>query len=808
MWQRLASLVLKYRLPLLFFIGVSTFVMLYFAIKVQLTYEFTKAIPTDNPKYIDYIEFKKKFGDDGNVLVIAFTKENFFEKNFIENFIDFNNELKKVEHVNEALSVTTSLNLLKNDTTEKLYSSLLFQKNRYTQLEIDSLKNIFLSLQFYKGLLYNSETNSYLIALRINKEILNSAARIAVVEKIQNLTTKFAETNKLEIHLSGLPLIRTIIATKVAKELKLFLLISFLLTASILFLFFRSIGSVVISMIVVLIGVIFSLATIYLLGFKITLLTGLIPPLIVVIGIPNCVYFINKYHYEYAQHQNKIKALVQMVKQMGVVTLFTNITAAIGFGVFCYTKSTILNEFGLVASINIMLIFLVSFIFLPAILSYLPVPKQKHTNYLESTWVKNILALLNNIVFSYRPWIYGITTLAIIWSVVGMFKLNSNAYIVDDIPHTDKIYKDLKYIENNYKGVMPLEILVDTKKKNGATNLPTLNKINQLSEFIASNPEFSRPLSVSEGVKFARQAYYNGNPASYSMPNQFDISFIAPYLKNKKGSDNSSNMSKITSAFMDSTRQVARLSVSMADVGSARLPDLLNSLRPKIDSIFNPEKFNVTFTGSSIVFLEGSKFIINGLTESILLAFLLIIGCMFYLFRSVKMLFIALIPNVIPLIITAGIMGWAGVRIKPSTVLVFSIALGIAIDVTIRFLVNFKQELPKNYYDISKTVKSTINETGLSIIYTSLILFSGFMIFSFSGFEGTKALGWLTSLTILLAMITNLTILPALILWMERAMMKKIVSTQGPFDLEEDIDLDKLGLENLERIEDNKPPTL
>ena len=804
MWQRLASLVLKYRLPLLIVIGVSTLGMLYFALKVQLTYEFAKAIPTDNPKYIDYIEFKKKFGDDGNVLVVAFTKENFFEKSFFQDFVTLNDNLKKVESVNEVLSAATALNLMKNDSTEKLYSSSLFQKSIYTNTELDSLKKLFLSLPFYNGLLYNQQTNSYLIAIRINKEVLNSAARVSVVNKIQNLTTQFGEKNSVEMHLSGLPLIRTVIATKVAAELKLFLLFSFLLTASILYLFFRSIGAVVISMVVVLIGVIFSLASIYLFGFKITLLTGLIPPLIVVIGIPNCVYFINKYHNEYSLHQNKIKSLVRMVKQMGIVTLFTNLTAAIGFGVFCYTKSTILNEFGLVASLNIMGIFLVSFIFLPAILSYLPAPKQKHTNYLESSWLVGILNFLNRIVFNYRKWIYGIATLAIILAIVGITKLNTNAYIVDDIPHTDKIYKDLKYIEANYKGVMPLEILVDTKKKNGATTLPTLNKLNQLSAIIATNPEFSRPLSVAEGIKFARQAYYNGNIESYAMPNQFDISFLAPYLKNKKNKDSASNMGKLTSAFMDSTRQVARLSMSMADVGSARLPVLLSTLKLNVDSIFDPEKYKVTFTGSSIVFLEGSKFIINGLSESILLAFVLIIGCMFYLFRSVKMLFIALVPNVIPLVITAGIMGWSGVRIKPSTVLVFSIALGIAIDVTIRFLVNFKQELPRNFYDISKTVSVTINDTGLSIIYTSLILFSGFMIFSFSGFEGTKALGWLTSLTILLAMVTNLTILPALILWMERAMIKKMVSSEGPFDEEDDIDLEKLGLKNLEKIEADK----
>ncbi|MET6999619.1 efflux RND transporter permease subunit [Chitinophaga defluvii] len=803
MWQRLAGFVLKYRLPLLIVLLASTGVMAYFASKVQMSYDYVASIPRDNPKFLQYQQFKKQFGEDGNMIVLGVQHDKFFEAGFFADYVQLNKDLKKITAVENILSVPLAINLVKNDSTKKLTAVQLFNGDLSQQATIDSLAGVFHSLPFYKGLLYNPETNAYLMAIYVNRDVFNSAKRTQVADEIMKLADAFGKKHQTEVRLSGLPLIRTIMATKVADELKLFLKISFVLTALILFMFFRSFGSVMMSMVVVAIGVIWSVATIVLMGYKITLLTGLIPPLIVVIGIPNCVYFLNKYHTEYAKHNNKTKALIRMIQRMGIVTLFTNITAAIGFGVFCFTNSAILKEFGVVAGLNIMFIFVISFIFLPAVLSYLPPPKTKHTSYLDNRMFRAVLSFLDTMVFKYRPAIYIVTILVVGAAIVGMLRLKSVGYMLDDVPKTDKLYTDLKFFERNFKGVMPLEIAVDTKKKNGVISLQTLNKLDELTKLVGAQPDFARPLSVVEGIKFAKQAYYNGDSTNYSVPNQFDIGFLAPYLRMKGGEaagGGTSTFTKLVSSFMDSTRQIARISVNMADVGSEKLPRLMDSLRPQVNAIFDTAHYHVTFTGTSIIFQEGTRFIINGLTESILLAFVLIMFCMLYLFRSWRMLIISLIPNIIPLVVTAGVMGWANIAIKPSTVLVFSVALGIAIDVTIRFLVNFKQELPHHDLDISATVKQTIHETGLSIIYTSMILFAGFMIFSFSEFGGTKALGWLTSLTLVMAMITNLTILPALLLWMEKALLKKAKKKElwKPLDDEEDMELSQIGVDDKE----------
>jgi predicted RND superfamily exporter protein len=767
MWQRLAKFVLKNRLLLLIILFAITALMAFFASKIKLSYEFSKAIPVNNSKYQDYLSFKEKFGDDGNVLVIGVQSNNFFQQ---QNFIAFsklNEELKDVPFVEDVLSVANAVDLLKDTASQKLDAIPVFPKKINSQKQIDSSLKIFYSLPFYRSLLYNPETNAYLLVVRINKDILNSKGRTKVINDIIDRTNGFTETTKIPTHISGLPLIRTQVADRIAREMKWFIIGSLVLSALILLLMFRSVKTTLLSLLVVITGVIWSVGIMYLFGYKITLLTALIPPLIVVIGIPNCIYFLNKYHSTYKKTENKEQSLIDMVSRMGVVTLFCNLTAAIGFAVFALTHSAILQEFGQVAGLSIMLIFVISFILLPGVLSFMKAPEKRQLKYLDVKIFTNILLRIEHWVFNHKKIVYACTLVVIIFSMFGIFRLKTEGFIVDDLPKTDKIYTDLKFFENNFKGVMPLEIVVDTKKRYGLVGsriLPVLAKMDSLSSYIKKQPEMSRPLSIAEGIKFVKQGFYEGDSVNYALPNSFDIAFIGDYLRPQKDSGAKNNLSKLLTSFIDTSRESTRMSINMADVGTEKLPVILNNLRQKTSEIFDSSKYKITFTGSTITFLEGSRYIINGLQESLLWAFLFIALCMLYLFKSLRILICSLIPNVIPLIVTAGIMGWAGVRLKPSTVLIFSVALGIAIDVTIRFLVNYKQELPSNNFDIKKTVSETINYTGLSIIYTSLVLIAGFIIFCFSGFGGTQSLGWLTSITLFIATLTNLILLPVLML--------------------------------------------
>lgn len=764
MWYKAGRFILRYRLALLIVLLALTAGFGYLASRVQMSYEFSKAIPTDNAKYVEYQNFRKQFGDDGNTFVLGIHSDSLFTVKNFNAFGNLHQQLKKIGGVEGVLSVPEALTLVKNDSLEKLQTSKIFHYPYSSQTGLDSDRTVFENLPFYQGLLYSTGAHSYLMALQLNKDSVNSKARTALVHHIERVVRVFESNTGLQVHISGLPYIRTTVANKIAKELNWFLIGSFALSAIALFLFFRSISAMIMSLLVVGMGAIWSLATMVLFGYKITLLTALIPPLIVVIGIPNCIYFLNKYHTAYRDTGEKEKALVTMVGRMGIVTLFCNIAAAIGFAVFALTKSALLKEFGVVSGINIMALFLISFIFIPIVLSYLPPPKSKHVRYLDNKVLKKVLVKVERWTFHYSNWVYVITIIVVAISVAGMLRLKSEGFIVDDLPKTDKIYTDLKWFEQNFNGVMPLEIVVDTKRKNGLfKSLKPIEKINDYTAYIASKPETAKPLSFIAGLKFARQAFYDGDSMEYATPTEFDIPLMGNYIKSANKAAGGNSFTKMMSAFIDTSKELARISVNMKDIGSEKLPIMLNDLEQKSKKIFDTANYKVTFTGTSVTFLEGTRFIINGLKESIMWAFLLIALCMLYLFRSFRILFCSLIPNVIPLVVTAGVMGWTGVALKPSTVLIFSVALGIAIDVTIRFLINYKQELPQHSNHVKSTLIQTIRHTGISIIYTSMVLIAGFVIFCFSEFGGTKGLGWLTSLTLITGTITNLVLLPVLI---------------------------------------------
>ncbi len=781
MWLRLGKLVLKFRGPLLILLLAITVVMGFYASKVKLSYEFSKAIPTDNPKYKEYIAFKQKFGDDGNLLVAGIKTDSFFTLSFFNAYTNLHQQLKKINHVEDVLSIPSAVNLVKDSATQKLIAQKIFSDSIVTQDELNLAADKFYNLPFYRSLLYsqspadNPELKAYLIAVRINKDVLNSARRTKVINEISGAIKLFEEKTKTDVHISGLPLIRTVIADRIQNEMKYFLFGSLLLSTLILLLFFRSVSTTLLSLLVVVLGVIWSIGVLYLCGYQITLLTALIPCLVVVIGIPNCIYFINKYHTTYIQSNDKQKSLIDMVSKMGVVTLFCNLTAAIGFAVFALTKSAILKEFGVVAGISIMIIFVISFILLPAALSYLPVPKPSQTKYLNNRWVTDFLLRIESWVLHHKKMVYGVTAAILIFSIAGIFRLKSVSFIVDDLPQTDKVYTDLKFFEKNFGGVMPLEIVIDTKMPQGMRS-PKVD-VHAIAffqdSFLVNQKNIAKPLSVVDGIKFFSQAaseiIVDSTYALPSMGNPLNelhrqLAQLNARRKNNEMTASDSATSKLMGSFVDSSEQYLRISMSMADIGTQKLPSLLDSIQHKANEIFDTATYKVQLTGTSITFLEGSRFIVNGLKESILWAFLLIALCMLYLFKSVRILFCSLIPNVIPLIITAGIMGWVGVPLKPSTVLVFSVSLGIAVDITIRFLVNYKQELPAYNYQVLETVRATIKNTGLSIVYTALVLIAGFVIFCGSSFGGTIALGWLTSVTLLTATLTNLVLLPVLLL--------------------------------------------
>lgn len=758
MWGKFSESILKYRVFYLLLVIIFTAFMGYNAKDVELSYAGSKILPLTDPEYVAYNKFKKQFGEDGTMMVLGLQSEKIFDVKVYNAWSELGDSIKSIDGIVNVLSIAHAYELKKDTSKQSFKLERIHPGKVNSQEQADSIQSVLNQLPFYDKLIYNPDSQSTLMALSFDSLSLNSKKRNSVLAKIKEHTDRFESETGIQLHKSGLPYIRTVVANLVAGEFKLFLILALIITAIILLIFFRSFYAVLFPVIVVLIGVIAAVGTTVLFGYKITILTGLIPPLIVVIGIPNSILILNKYHTEYMLLQDKFKALQIAIKRVGTTIFFTNLTTAIGFGVFALTSSEVLTEFGIIASINVMTTWLLSLVLIPIIFSYLPNPKAWQTKHLENKYLNIFIKKVDHWVHFNRTAIYIVTSIVVIISSFGMYKVSVNGYMVDDMPSNSPVLSDLKFFENNFDGVLPLEIQIDAKKKNGLINIPSIQKLEKLDRMISAYPEISRSISLNEVLKFSKQAFYNGSPAFYKLPSQSEAAFILSYAK-KSGASGG-----LMKSYIDKANQITRVSFQVKDVGSNRMNVLLSELKPRVDSIFNPEKYNVLLTGNSVLFVKGANYLLKNLVESLALAFFLVALLMYGLFRDFKVVLISLIPNIIPLVITASIMGYVGLSLKPSTILIYSIALGIASDQTLYFLTKFRHEQKHENLSASRIISMTLKETGMSMIYTAIILFFGFGIFAVSSFGGTVSLGILLSITLMVAMLCNLIVLPALIL--------------------------------------------
>ncbi|MFZ4102226.1 MAG: efflux RND transporter permease subunit, partial [Sphingobacterium thalpophilum] len=740
---------------------------------VKLSYTGSKILPQSDSAFKNYNNFKSKFGEDGNIMVLGISSPKLMSKELFNDWSELAAELQKIDGIKQVLSVGNLYDLQKDTTNQRFVLKQINEETVLRDSKMDSIKNRIYELPFYEGLIFNKESNATLMAINFDHKILNTPKRKPIIKTISEKAEALGKKHNVEVHYSGLPFIRTAISQLVSREFVLFLGLSILVSAIILFLFFRKLYPVLFPIILVIVGVIWSMATLVMFGYEVTILTGLIPPLIVIIGIPNSILLLNKYHNELRKHGNKDKALHVTILRISETTLIANITAAIGFGVLYYTGSALLVEFGVVAALNVMATWFICLCLIPIIFSYLPVPKLKAQEDHDNGFLHKLLVKIDLLVHERSRLIYLGTIIITIISLVGVMKINVNGYVVDDLPQNSPINRDLKFFEKNFEGILPLEVSIDTRKKNGVLNLSTIKRVDKMEEMISAYPEFSRSVSLNKALKYASQAFYNGDPRFFRIPNDMEKNFVLSYLANSGGN------SDMLKGFIDSNKQVARVSFQMADVGSKRMNALMEELKPRIDSILNPEKFDVLLTGSSIIFSKGTDYMLKHLMESILLAIVLISLLRLFQFRDLRIMFISLLPNVIPLIITAGLMGFFNIPLKPSTILIFTIAFGLASDQTIYFLTRYQQELQSTDFTTSKVISDTIRETGVSMTYIALVLFFGFGIFTASTFGGTMILGLLLSITLIIALISNLTLLPALLVQIDKRKRKKLAKAKG-----------------------------
>ncbi|MDD3686900.1 MAG: MMPL family transporter [Bacteroidales bacterium] len=803
MWTKIARLILRNRIAFLTAVGIITIFMGYQASQIEMDYHYANMLSKDDPVYLDNVKFKKTFGDEANGIVIGIVDKDIFNIKKFQALQKLCVELKKIKNVSGVLTVCNAVNIRQvtkqdeNGVNRRQFETYnMFPDKIESQAQLDSLKNVFLSLPFYKGLLYNETTHVYILNVSIDKKILNSKERIPTVHEIERVVKEYAAAQNIEVHLSGHPYIRTQMMDLIKSEVKLFIILAAVICMLILYLLFRSFKVLGVAMIVVGVSVIWSVGLMGLFDYKITILSGMIPPLLIVIGIPNTIFLLNKYHSETKAHGNKILALQRVISRIGNAVFLSNATTAAGFATFIITNSSILVQFGIIASLGIIFTFIIALIVIPSIFSFLQPPSDKYTKHLGNKYINKLVDFLTNIVNNHRPKVYITVSIVLAASIFGITQIKKTGYLLDDVPADDPIYVDLKFLEKNFNGVSPLEIAIEAKDSlQGLDMVYQIQKIDSLQMRLAKYPELSRSMSVADAIKFLYQSYSKGNPEKYTLPPD-PKTYETIFKRLPNGLDQ-----KLAKAFIDSTQTITRISLNIEDIGTNRMQVLLPKIKKDIYEVFPKEKYNTLVTGSTIIYFTGTTYLINNLFISLALAVLIIALLMFGLQRSPKMVLISLIPNLIPMLVTAALMGYFGIPIKPSTILVFGIALGISVDGTIHFITKYRQELSLNNWNIGLAVKKALRETGTSMMYTSFILFFGFLIFTASEFGGTKALGFLMSMTLLVAMICNLILLPTMLMTLEKFINKKefpepILDISDEVDVEDYEDEDTLEKEN------------
>ncbi|OIQ36966.1 MAG: hypothetical protein BM555_01720 [Crocinitomix sp. MedPE-SWsnd] len=869
MWFKLSQFILRNRLLILgLILGISVFFGYFGLTNIKVDNTYGTMLPKDSKPKQDYELLKSSFGGSESLLIFSIQCDDLYKLENFQAWYEVGEKISEFDAIDSVISEAHIYQVVKNSELKQFEFDKVAKSEPTTQAEVDSIEQIVRGNPFYDGLLFNKETNASLMMAFVNEDIMADIKKANVLFDVEAVADEYV-AQLGDVRVSGMPHIRVAVGAKLKNELGLFIGLSIGMTSLLLFIFFRSLKIVLICNVVVFVGVIWSLGSIGAFNFQLSILMVLIPPLIIVISIPNCIFLINKFHQEIIEHGNKAKALSRVIRKIGNATFLTNLTTALGFSTFIFTNSERLAEFGIIASLNILVVFLLSITILPIILSYSAIPKSKHLKHLEKQWLHLAVEKLEFLSLYKRKWVYIVTAILITVAGIGISRIEATGNITGDLPTDDPITTDLKFIEENFGGSIPFDIILDTKRPNSFHT--RFEEIEEIQEHLKSYGVFSKSLSATDGIKLLSMAYSDNNPDKFEIPSIQKQDRIGDYVAN-------SLENKDFSGYSDSASTLTRISMQIRDTGSYEIKAIVDKMMPEVQEIINPNKeyldqqydiiskqsgaeksasltklytkvpriqfdleamygadngselsnyessesFNdslrtaiddnewgVIITGTSVVASNGTQYLVSNLFISLGCAIILIGILMALLFRSWRMVVASLIPNFIPLLFTAGIMGFVGIPIKPSTLLVFSIAFGISVDDTIHFLAKFRQEMKLHEHDLRRCILVALRETGISMIYTSIVLFFGFLMFTGSQFGGTKALGLLVSLTLLIAMFANLMILPSLLLGMERKISGKALAEPllQLYDEEEDIELEHLEIEQtLEkyREEDSK----
>lgn len=720
---------------------------------LQFNFSFEQFFPSEDEDLTFFKEFVRDFEADDNFLLIGFErKPHVFDKAFLEKVDTLAQSIRYIPHVEEVRSLT-SMKFPRKTPFGPIMSDVLdFRDSSRLQRARESLPQD----PRFSGRLISDSGEDIVIFIKTKDSIDLTASRELRAE-LDPLLEKLAPT---PYHTLGRVYFQTELVDMQKYEVIKSSLIASLLIFLVMFLLFRRTKGIVISLSSILLGLLLFFGFLSWSGHPLNVMASLYPVIMIIVGTSDVVHIMSKYLDEGHYHSRK-KAMYITISEIGLATLFTSITTAIGFLSLSFSKIQSIQNFGYNAAIGVIIAYVTVLFFTTSLLSFYHTSTLSKRGRLSTWWTKQLSKTYG---FTIRRkswiWISSIVILGILgW---GISQISTNYSLRENLPDNYKVKNDFIYFENTFGGYRPYVYALETNDDGNILDWRKMQAIHQLEQYLRNIPEVQRISSPSEAIKAIRMYEQNNDIDAYTFPTDSET------YQNLKSRLNEMGGLRNFNSLITADGQKARISATIKDIGADSIKSLQNNIQKWFQPIAQQAGLQFKATGTGVIFDKNSEYVRESLLYGLALAIGVVSLLMALLFRSFRMLFIALVPNLVPLLAAGALLGYFGIALESSISIVFAVVFGIAVDDTIHFLSKYHISRKKGM-GVEAALQATFLETGKAIILTSIILFSGFMILIFSIHPPTRTVGWLISVTLLSAVIADLMLIPLLLRWLKKS---------------------------------------
>ncbi len=737
-------MILKYRKQILIFYGILTIVCILFLPKLKFSFSFEHFFPQGDDDLDFFLEFIEDFETDDNFLLIGLKNEpSVFDSSFLSRVKGFTEAADSLPYVISSQSLSS----LKVPVISPFGLNMVPLVKTFDKASLQKDSINIMNDPRWKFNLISEDAKSLTIALK-HDDYLGLEESTALMESSEALLEKYGFK---EYHHLGRVYFQHELAYLQIREFIVSSSVSFVLVCLILFLLFRQKTLIIISLSTILLGLIIFMGIISILGRELNAISVLYPVIMLIVGTSDVIHIVTKYIDELKKGHSVEHSLDVTIRQIGLATLLTSLTTAVGFAALMTSRIQPVKDFGINSAFGVVLAYFVVITFTLALLTYLSVDKLKNqtTNPWWDRWMEKIYKL--TITKKRQIFIGSLILLGVF--IYGISLVSTNYKIENNLPRKGRITTDFKFFEEHFSGFRPLEYAVLLKDGKSVFDHDVLTNINALDEKINSYPGIKSTQSINDIFKSLNMASHFNDPSYYTLP---DSAALANMIQVKDAIP-----SMMQNVLVSKSGTKTRISSRIIDEGADKVKAVGEEIEAWAKDNLDASLMSVRRTGTGFLIDKNAVYVRESLIYGLLLALGIISVLMVFLFRDIKMLFIALVPNLFPLLFAAALLGYLGIELEASISIVFAIVFGIAVDDSIHFLSKYK--LSKNNMSSEEAILVTFKETGKAITFTTLVLFFGFMVMLFSNQPASMTVGLLISITLLSAWLADLLILPLLL---------------------------------------------